>query len=164
VLVGQPELADRLEDASLRQLKQRVALRCQITPFSLQETAAYISSRIKTAGGQAATLFTREAVMLIQEHSGGIPRLINVVCDNALVSGMALGRRPVDREIVVEVCRDFWLRANSERQSPDHMAAGVVDDEPTTSSEDLSTDSAAAPESQPEPARRRFTILGAGTR
>jgi type II secretory pathway predicted ATPase ExeA len=162
VLVGQPELAERLEHASLRQLKQRVALRCQITPFSLQETAAYVGSRIKTAGGQAATLFTREAVMLIQEHSGGIPRLINVICDNALVSGMALGRRPVDREIVVEVCRDFWLRGNSEGQPPGDIATGVHD-EPAASVEHVPTEPAAS-ESNPEPPRRRFTILGAGTR
>jgi len=161
VLVGQPELAERLEDTTLRQLKQRVALRCQIAPFSLQETAAYVSSRIKTAGGQAVTLFTREAVMLIQEHSGGIPRLINVICDNALVSGMALGRRPVDREIVVEVCRDFWLRANSEAQPRD--IAGDVRDEPPAAVEGALTEPS-VPESGPESSRRRFTILGVGTR
>jgi len=161
VLVGQPELADRLEDPGLRQLKQRVALRCQIAPFSLQETAAYVSSRIKTAGGQAVTLFTREAVMLIQEHSGGIPRLINVICDNALVSGMALGRRPVDREIVVEVCRDFWLRANSEAQPGD--IAGDIHDEPPAAVEGVPTEPS-VPESSPESSRRRFTILGVGTR
>lgn len=160
VLVGQPELAERLEDTALRQLKQRVALRCEITPFSLQETAAYVGSRIKTAGGQAATLFTREAVMLIQEHSGGIPRSINVICDNALVSGMALGRRPVDREIIVEVCRDFWLRGNSEGQSLENIAPGVHD-EPIASAEDVPA-GPAAPERNPEPSRRRFTILGAG--
>lgn len=110
VLAGQPELAFRLNDAVLRQLKQRVALRCEIAPLDLSETAAYIASRIKTAGGEASRLFTREAVVLIHEFSGGIPRTISVMCDNALLSGMALGRQPVDREIVSEVCRDFDLR------------------------------------------------------
>jgi general secretion pathway protein A len=109
VLVGQPELGARLELTGLRQLKQRVALRCEITPFDLAETSVYIASRIKTAGGTAFRLFTREAVIRIHEFSRGIPRTISVICDNALVSGLALGRQPVDRDIVTEVCRDFRL-------------------------------------------------------
>ena len=110
VLAGQPELGERLEDSGLRQLKQRVALRCDVSPFNLPETAAYISSRIRTAGGEASRLFTREAVTLIHDCSRGIPRTINVVCDNALVTGLALNRQPVDREMVLEVSRDFALR------------------------------------------------------
>ena len=109
VLAGQPELADRLEETSLRQLKQRVALRCEISAFTLHETAAYIASRIRTAGGDAARLFTREAVMVIHDAAAGIPRTVSVICDNALVSGFALGRQPVDRQIVLEVARDFHL-------------------------------------------------------
>lgn len=118
VLAGQPELADRLNDPGLRQLKQRVALRCEVAPLTLQETAAYMASRIRTAGGDASRLFTREAVMLIHEHARGIPRTISVMCDNALLSGMAMERRPVDREIVLEVCRDFDLRANQPSAEP----------------------------------------------
>jgi hypothetical protein len=94
-------------------LKQRVALRCDITPFQLQETAAYIATRIRVAGGVPSKLFTREGVSLIHEHSGGIPRVISVICDNALVSGLALERQPVDGSIVLEVCRDFHLRRES---------------------------------------------------
>lgn len=111
VLAGQPELSARLEDPTLRQLKQRVALRCEILPFQLPETAAYIATRIRTAGGVPSKLFTREGVSVIHEHSGGIPRVISVICDNALVSGLALERQPVDSAIVVEVCRDFHLHA-----------------------------------------------------
>jgi general secretion pathway protein A len=110
VLAGQPELSDRLEDVGLRQLKQRVALRCTIAPFELAETASYIAHRIRIAGGEAARAFTRESVTLIHEHSRGIPRTISVMCDNALVSGFALNRQPVDREVVLEVARDFQLR------------------------------------------------------
>src|SRR5205807_8718396 len=84
VLAGQPELRDRLNEPGLRQLKQRVTLRCEIVPFTLQETAGYIAQRIRTAGGDAARLFTRQAVMLIHERSAGIPRTISVICDNAL--------------------------------------------------------------------------------
>jgi general secretion pathway protein A len=110
VLAGQPELRDRLNESGLRQLKQRVTLRCEIGPFSQQEAAAYISHRIRTSGGDAARLFTREAVMLIHERSGGIPRTISVMCDNALLTGLGLGRQPVDSTVVLEVARDFDLR------------------------------------------------------
>ena len=109
VLAGQPELADRLEQTDLRQLKQRVTLRCELTPFELKDTAAYIASRIKTAGGVPAKVFSQEAVMLIHECSRGIPRSISVICDNTMVSAMALGRPLVDRAIVMEVCRDLRL-------------------------------------------------------
>jgi general secretion pathway protein A len=131
VLAGQPELADRLNDSSLRQLKQRVALRCEITPFELPETAAYIAARIRLAGGEASRLFTREAVVRIHEYSHGIPRLISVICDNALLSGLALGRQPVDREIVLEVCRDFDLRQDGKGivRQPQAMFATREDQE-----------------------------------
>jgi general secretion pathway protein A len=123
VLAGQPELSVRLEEPSLRQFKQRVALRCEVAPFELSETAAYIASRIRTAGGAPARLFSREAVSLIHDHSGGIPRTISVICDNALVTGMALERQPVDRAMVLEVCRDFHLghqsRAVAHRPEPE---------------------------------------------
>jgi len=122
VLAGQPELGERLEDPGLRQLKQRVALRCDVSPFNLPETAAYISSRIRTAGGEASRLFTREAVTLIHECSRGIPRTVNVICDNALVTGLALNRQPVDREMVLEVSRDFALRRET-AEAPGETAA-----------------------------------------
>ncbi len=109
VLAGQPELRDRLNENELRQLKQRVTLRCEIRPFTVQETAAYIAGRIRTAGGDAAKLFTREAVVLIHERSGGIPRTISVMCDNALLTGFGLGKQPVSYQMVLEVAQDFDL-------------------------------------------------------
>jgi general secretion pathway protein A len=115
VLVGQPELADHLNDPRLRQLKQRVALRCEITSLNLIDTASYIASRIRTAGGDTTKLFTREAVMHIHESSRGIPRTVNVLCDNALITGLALKKRPVDRDVVRDVCRDFDLAEEPER-------------------------------------------------
>ncbi len=113
VLAGQPELNDRLEEQALRQLKQRIALRCELTPLDLNETAAYIAARIRVAGGVPSKLFTREAVTVIHEYSRGIPRIISVICDNALVSSVALDQQPVDRGIVIEVCRDFRLRGDT---------------------------------------------------
>lgn len=110
VLVGQPELADRLNRPELRQLKQRIALRCVLTPLSLRETAAYISTRLRIAGGEIAQVFTRDAVAAIHECSGGVPRTISVICDNALLNGFASDQRPVGRDLVVDVAGDFDLR------------------------------------------------------
>jgi type II secretory pathway predicted ATPase ExeA len=109
ILAGQPELAARLNDQSLRQLKQRVELRCDLRPLDLGETGAYITARVKVAGGQAPALFTREAVMMIHERSHGIPRVISVICHNALINSFAQGRKPVTTDCVLEVCRDFDL-------------------------------------------------------
>lgn len=107
VLAGQPELAARLNQTHLRQLKQRVSLRCEIEPLDLSETAAYVAARIRAAGGEPLKLFTREAVSLIHQRSRGVPRTISVICDNTLLSGFALGIQPVTRAVVSEVCRDF---------------------------------------------------------
>jgi len=166
VLAGQPELASRLEDTSLRQLKQRVALRCEITPFELPETAAYIATRIRTAGGVPSKLFTREGVSLIHEHSRGIPRTVSVICDNALVTGMALERQPVDRAIVLEVCRDFHLRRDSSA-SPSSRTEEYDAIEAATPS-DVTSQAEAAEEppnrSESGPKMRRFTLFGSGRR
>jgi general secretion pathway protein A len=115
---GPQELAERLEEPNLRQLKQRVALRCELEPFTLDDSAAYIARRIHAAGGVPAEMFTQEAVRLIHERAAGIPRVINVICDNALVSGMALGRRRVERAVVTEVCEDLRLPDLSTRSKP----------------------------------------------
>ena len=84
-------------------------LRCELTPLSLKDTAAYISARIKTAGGEATRLFTRDAVMAIHQHSTGIPRVISVICDNALVNGFAADQKPVGASVIGEVCRTLSL-------------------------------------------------------
>jgi general secretion pathway protein A len=122
IIAGQPELADRLNDQALRQLKQRIALRCELHPLSAQETAGYIVGRIRAAGGTGARVFTREAVALIHERSNGIPRTISVISDNALVGGLAAGQRPVGSDLVREICRDFDLRTNGGKASP-HIPA-----------------------------------------
>src|SRR6187401_731752 len=109
IMAGQPEVTSLLNDDSLRQLKQRVALRCELRPLTLQETAGYIAGRIRSAGGLGAQVFTREAVTLIHERSRGIPRTISVICDHALLTGFAIGQRPINSATVREVCRDFEL-------------------------------------------------------
>jgi general secretion pathway protein A len=126
VLAGQPELAARLNENDMRQLKQRVALRCEIKPLALGDTAAYIANRIRTAGGESARLFTREAVVLIQDYSQGIPRTISVICDNALLNGFAAGRQPVGRDIIEEVVKDFDLRRVSAAAPQEPPPAPVI--------------------------------------
>jgi general secretion pathway protein A len=128
VLAGQPELAARLEESNLRQLKQRVTLRCELEPFDLHDTAVYVGARITAAGGAPAKLFTREAVTLIYEYSRGIPRTINVLCDNALLTAMGLRRQVVDRQVVLEVGRDLALdrTAVAELRHPALDATAVV--------------------------------------
>ena len=109
VLLGQSELGARLDEPSLRQLKQRISLRCELTPLRVNETASYIAGRIRIAGGEPATIFTREAVTAVHELSGGIPRTVNVLCDNTLIAGYAAQMLPVAADIVAEVGRDFKL-------------------------------------------------------
>jgi general secretion pathway protein A len=115
IIAGQPELSRQLDHDNLRQLKQRVALRCELRPLTLQETAAYLAGRIRAAGGVPAQIFTREAVARMYECSGGIPRTINVVADNALLAGFARGESQVTGEVVREVTRDFHLGAPGSR-------------------------------------------------
>jgi type II secretory pathway predicted ATPase ExeA len=168
VLAGQPEFAARLNEPDLRQLKQRVALRCQIAAFELQETGAYITSRIATAGGDSSQLFTREAVRTIHEYSGGIPRTINVICDNALLSGFALGRRTVDSKIVRDVIADFDLTSAQTsgpvtNETGKSVAAFAEPFEPSPSSrQDDEPHSRPLFEQFANP--RRFAFFGAGRR
>ena len=114
IMAGQPELAARLNEQSLRQLKQRVALRCELRSLTANETAAYLAGRLVAAGGGPGTqAFTREAVTTIHEASKGIPRTISVIADNVLLTAFAAGLRPATRQIVYEVCRDLDLTVSS---------------------------------------------------
>ncbi len=162
VLAGQPELADRLNETGLRQLKQRVALRCELHPLSVEETAAYIASRIRTAGGDAARLFTREAVTLIHEVSAGIPRTISVLCDNALLSGFASGRQPVGRDVVAEVARDFDLERSPEGIDPakDDLRAPVLEPLRQVAQEPVTVEKPPVVTALAETRERRFSMFG----
>jgi general secretion pathway protein A len=100
LLVGQPELKAKLNLPELRQLKQRVGLRCQIPPLTLEETRAYIRTRLRIAGARDLGLFADPAVDRISAYAGGIPRLINTVCDHCLLFGYADQKRRIDRHIV----------------------------------------------------------------
>ena len=154
VLAGQPELSYRLNETSLRQLKQRVTLRCEVTPFDLRQTAAYIGHRVRVAGGDAGRLFTREAVMLIHERSAGIPRTVSVICDNALLTGFALGRQPIDAAIIREVAIDFDLAAPlSDHTTFEHYAPeiGAAPEALSVAEPDLREPETELVEADPEP-------------
>jgi general secretion pathway protein A len=131
VLAGQPELAHRLNDPSLRSLKQRVSLRCRLAPLDLPETASYIATRLRVAGADPAGVFTKDAVVAIHEASSGIPRTISVICENALIGGYGAGVKPVGRSIVADVGRDFDLPVNGDAPAatPRDAAAHEEDEE-----------------------------------
>lgn len=105
MLVGQPELNAVLDSHSFRQLKQRVSLRYHLQPFSEEDTNKYIEKRLSRAGAIDPHIFTARALRDIYDYSKGIPRLINVVCDNALVTGYALTQKVIGHKIIEEVIK-----------------------------------------------------------
>jgi general secretion pathway protein A len=125
VLMGQPELEAVLDSPELRQLKQRVALRCQLQPLDAQQTHAYVLSRLERAGAAAEPpIFSGEALDKVYEYSRGIPRIVNTLCENSLVNAFAREQRPVAAEIVSEVAADFRLTMPSLPEEPTPSLAG----------------------------------------
>jgi len=100
VLVGQPELQARLEMPELRQLKQRIGMLCSIPPMTPMATRNYVRTRLRMAGAKDAGLFTDDALGRIASYAGGIPRIVNTVCDHCLLIGYADQTRRIDPEIV----------------------------------------------------------------
>lgn len=110
VLLGQPELDRVLDSPELRQLKQRVALRCQLLPLSEEQTRSYVLSRLERAGAKPESpVFSDDALSMLHEYSRGIPRIINNLCENSMVSAFAREQKPVTPDIVAEVAADFRL-------------------------------------------------------
>ncbi len=126
ILVGQPELRNILNSPELRQLKQRISLRCEIKPLRAEEVSAYIRTRMKVAGASRLDFFTPDAVALIYRMSEGIPRLINNICDNALLTGFAMNTKLISTEIVDEVAQSLdLLRPMIEDDPRQVMAASL---------------------------------------
>ncbi|MBM3321786.1 MAG: AAA family ATPase [Candidatus Eisenbacteria bacterium] len=107
VLVGQPELAAKLERPSLRQLRQRVAVRFDIPPMTEERTLRYIEHRLRVVGAPNRGLFTEEALRRIHVETSGIPRMVNVICSNALLLGFGAGNSLIDEALVREVVADL---------------------------------------------------------
>ena len=108
LLVGQPELGARLNASELRQIKQRVALRHHLTPLSYADCEKYIAKRLEIAGG-SISLFGPKAIDAVHKYSGGIPRLVNIICDNALLTVYALRKDKVEAGMIAEVAQDLQL-------------------------------------------------------
>ena len=108
LLVGQPELSTRLNSQELRQLKQRVTVRYHLRALTLKECQAYISSRLQVAGGDPM-LFTSKAVEVIYACSAGIPRVINVICDGALMTAYGLRKTYIDDSLIRQVAEDLQI-------------------------------------------------------
>jgi general secretion pathway protein A len=96
VLVGQPELKQRLESRSLRQLRQRITVRYHISPLTHEQTEEYIYHRLRVAGSDGRVQFTASALRAVFKYSRGIPRLINAVCDNVLLAGYVMNTTSID--------------------------------------------------------------------
>jgi general secretion pathway protein A len=111
VLVGQPELDDKLDSVKLTQLKQRVAIRASLKALDFDETQGYIERRVQLArtDPQAEPIFPARTVASIYRHSHGIPRLVNTICENAMISAYARQMKAVPPEIIDEVAKDFRL-------------------------------------------------------
>jgi general secretion pathway protein A len=109
VLSGQPELEDKLRLPQLRQLRQRIMLRCKTAAFTKEQTHEYIQERLRIAGADSQPIFTREAIDAVYLYSLGIPRVINLLCEHALVNAYAEQRRPILPKAVEEIAHEFQL-------------------------------------------------------
>jgi general secretion pathway protein A len=113
VLVGQPELEQKLKLPQLRQLRQRLTLRAKTHPLSLEETRAYVGQRLRIAGSNGQNIFDPEALAAIHKYSQGIPRVVNLICEHCLVSAFVDQQKVVSTTVVDAVARDFDLGDSS---------------------------------------------------
>jgi general secretion pathway protein A len=109
VLSGQPELEEKLKLPQLRQLRQRIMLRCRTAPLSKEQTQEYIIERLKTAGASGEPIFSPKAMETVHLYSLGIPRVVNLLCEHSLVNAYVDQQRPIQPKIVEDVAREFQL-------------------------------------------------------
>jgi general secretion pathway protein A len=109
VLSGQPELDQKLSQPGLRQLRQRITLRCKTYPLTLEEATGYIHERLRVAGSDGQPVFSAEGIDALHRYSRGIPRVINMLCEHALISAFVDQKRPVEAATIDEVAREFDL-------------------------------------------------------
>ena len=107
MLIGQPELDQTLDEPRFRPLKQRIAVRYHLRSLNLKEVGQYILYRLKKAGARNLRIFHHDAVKEIYRHSRGIPRLINIICDNALLTGYSQNQNRIDKSLIREVVHDI---------------------------------------------------------
>src|SRR5437764_2343557 len=126
VLAGQPELEEKLKLPQLRQLRQRIMLRCKTNPLSKEQTHDYIAERLRIAGACGELIFSPQTVDTIHLYSLGIPRVVNLLCEHSLINAYAEHQRPISPKIVEQVAHEFQLHeveptapAESTRVEPD---------------------------------------------
>lgn len=109
ILCGQPELDEKLRDPNLRQLRQRITIRCKTHPLGRRELAGYIAERLRISGANGVPIFSEEAIETIFNYSKGIPRVTNLLCEHSLINAYVDQIRPVPPSTVDQVARDFEL-------------------------------------------------------
>jgi general secretion pathway protein A len=134
VLSGQPELGQKLSNPVLRQLRQRIGINCRLLPLSRDEITEYIQFRLQAAGCPDLKLFSRDAEDQIYHFSHGIPRLVNVVCDNALVIGYALGKKRIGADLITEAAADLLSVEPAVEEAAEPRPAAPAPSAPVTSS------------------------------
>jgi type II secretory pathway predicted ATPase ExeA len=130
VLAGQPEFRTKLDQKELRQLKQRIGIRYHLTPLSAGETAEYVAHRLTVAGANGPAIFDKGAVEAIFVYTGGVPRMINIVCDRALVAGYGANRHRIGKALILETVEDIegaGFGASPAAISDDAVPARAVD-------------------------------------
>jgi len=108
-LVGQPELNTRLGADRLLPLRQRIGIRFHLNPFSRDETVEYIWYRLRKAGAQRLDILSKDALQMIHDESKGVPRLINIICDQAFLNGFAESKTKIDRETIEETVQELHI-------------------------------------------------------
>ena len=108
VLSGQPELEEKLRDPSVRQLRQRISLWCRTRPLTADETKAYVTNRLRIVGA-TQPIFSPDSVQVVHQYSKGIPRIINLICEHAMISAYVEQIKPIPSRIVESVCRELDL-------------------------------------------------------
>ena len=116
ILVGQPELGEKLDSHDLRQLDQRITLKCQLVPLTYKEVREYIQHRIHIASGNTGIQFTGNAYRSIYHYSRGIPRLINIICDRALLTAFVLDRHTISGKITKAAIQELGVRGDMKRR------------------------------------------------
>ncbi len=109
VLAGQPELDLKLADPALRQVRQRIWLRCRTQAFPAEQTRDYVAERLRVAGCNGASVFAAEAVEAVHRHSRGVARVINLVCEHAMISAFVTQEKPISAATIDDVAKDFDL-------------------------------------------------------
>jgi general secretion pathway protein A len=118
ILSGQPELEEKLKLPQLRQLRQRIMLRCKTSALSKEQTHDYIVERLRIAGADGSPIFSPEAVAMVHKYSVGIPRVINLLCEHSLINAYVDQQRPISPKIVEEVAKEFEFDQVAPTASP----------------------------------------------